>query len=149
RLRRSADKATPVCESKSSWSPSRIRPASGWSRPAMARSSVVLPLPEGPSSATTSPRPSSNETPLSTSLGPRRLVTLETSSLPMQAPPQSQCHRQAGGYQNDVDHRQRCDDVDSPGRPERDDQRPDHLGTGPKQVDSGGVLPHEDHENQE
>ena len=36
-------------------SPMRMEPGSGVSRPATARSSVVLPLPEGPSSATTLP----------------------------------------------------------------------------------------------
>ena len=50
--RRAAPPAAPV----TSWSPKRMRPpASGDSRPAIRRSRVVLPQPEGPSSASTSP----------------------------------------------------------------------------------------------
>ena len=39
---------------------SSMRPASGSSKPAMSRSVVVLPEPEGPSSVKNSPRPTSS-----------------------------------------------------------------------------------------
>src|SRR5439155_26897318 len=41
----------------------RISPEAGCSRPAMARSVVVLPQPDGPSSVTCSPAPTPNVTP--------------------------------------------------------------------------------------
>jgi hypothetical protein len=47
-----------------------IRPPVGFSSPATARSSVVFPLPDGPSSDTTSPRFSVMDTPFSTGLSP-------------------------------------------------------------------------------
>jgi hypothetical protein len=50
----------------SSW----MRPPDGCSRPATARSNVVLPLPDAPSRHTTSPAFSSNDTPLRIGLAP-------------------------------------------------------------------------------
>ena len=51
----------------------------------MARNSVVLPLPDGPSKATTSPAGTEMETPLRISLSPRRRATSLTMSSAMQA----------------------------------------------------------------
>ena len=60
---------------------SRSRRALGRSRKLMQRSSVVLPDPEGPTMATTSPRATSIDTPRSTSRAPKRLCrsTMRTS----------------------------------------------------------------------
>src|SRR5580700_11038710 len=56
-------------------------PASGSSSPAMMRSSVDLPQPEGPSSTTNSPSRASRVTPRSASLTPNRLVIFSTRRL--------------------------------------------------------------------
>src|SRR4051794_33529644 len=50
-------------------------PASGTSRPAMTRSSVVLPEPDGPSSAISSPLGTASDTSLSAANAPYCLVT--------------------------------------------------------------------------
>src|SRR2546421_6882545 len=134
-----------------------MRPTSGWSRPAIARSSVVLPLPEGPRSATTSPLRSSNETPFKMSFSPSRLCTSATTRfaprparlLFMQAHPQAQRDGEAGGDEDDVDDGKGSDGVHRSGRPERHYERPDHLGSRAEQVDRGRVLAHEDHEDEE
>ena len=55
---------------------SRMRPSSGVSKPASMRSSVVLPQPDGPSSAKNSFSRMSSETPSTAATGPKRLVTL-------------------------------------------------------------------------
>src|SRR5499427_10833464 len=49
-----------------------LRPASGVSKPATSRSTVVLPLPDGPRSATISPRAADSETPRVTAASPNR-----------------------------------------------------------------------------
>jgi hypothetical protein len=46
-----------------SWPPSSTRPLSGSSKPAISRSVVVLPEPDGPSSVKNSPRAMSTLTP--------------------------------------------------------------------------------------
>ena len=53
-----------------SWPSTRIVPASGVTKPAIERSSVVLPQPELPSSAIISPRSTSRLTRSSTRLPP-------------------------------------------------------------------------------
>src|SRR5437879_5097382 len=63
RLRLCGGTKTPPVTSSMVWLPTAIRPASGRSRPAMQRSVVVLPQPEGPSSVTISPAPTSKSTP--------------------------------------------------------------------------------------
>jgi hypothetical protein len=60
----------PPSLSNTTLSPIRMRPSCGTSSPATARSSVVLPLPEGPSSDTTSPRESVIATPFRIGLSP-------------------------------------------------------------------------------
>src|SRR6185312_7312214 len=52
-----------------------MRPASGVSKPASRRRSVVLPQPEPPNSANSSPRATSRSTPATASTSPKRLVS--------------------------------------------------------------------------
>ena len=59
---------------------SRMRPASGVSKPAITRSSVVLPQPDGPSSAKNSPSLISSETPSTAVTRAERLVTPSIAS---------------------------------------------------------------------
>jgi len=59
---------------------SRTDPSSGISSPAMARSSVVLPEPEGPSRARNSPGSARSETPFSAGKRPKRFLTPSTCS---------------------------------------------------------------------
>ena len=54
---------------------SSISPASGASKPAMSRSSVVLPQPLGPSSASTSPCRTARSAPLTAAIASKRLAT--------------------------------------------------------------------------
>src|SRR5436190_8704854 len=63
---------------------SKMRPASGVSKPASNRSSVVLPQPEGPSSAKNSLRPISSEKSSTAACVPKCLLTPSnrTSGLP-------------------------------------------------------------------
>src|SRR5512142_1708796 len=115
----------------------------------MPRRSVVFPLPEGPRSASTSPRRSSNETPSSTCVSPSRLRTSETTSSVMDADSQAKRHRQAGADEDDVDGGERGDDVDGAGAPERHDERADDLGARAEEVHAHRVLADEDHEDEE
>src|SRR5436309_16020044 len=110
----------------------------------MARSSVVLPLPEGPSSATTSPRLRVKETPLRTWLSPSRLCTSETTRSFMDAHPEPQSDGEADADQQHVDDRERADGVYGAGPPERHHQRTDDLATGGQQGDGGRILADED-----
>ena len=59
---------------------SRMRPASGASKPATRRSSVDLPEPEPPSSARNSPGATSRLSPSSASTAPKRFSTRSTRS---------------------------------------------------------------------
>src|SRR3954466_6735222 len=134
-----------------------MRPWSGGSSPAMARSSVVFPLPEGPRSAITSPLRNSKETPFKMSFSPRRLWIPSTTRfaaraarfLFMEAHPQAQRDGEAQSDENDVDHGERRDRVHRSRRPERDDERADHFRSGAEQVDGCRVLAHEDHEDEQ
>src|SRR5215469_7082675 len=67
---------------RKSWPSNCTPPASGVSSPAITRSSVVLPEPEGPSSARNSPGRASIETPFSAGKRPNRLATPSTTRLP-------------------------------------------------------------------
>src|SRR5689334_745358 len=58
-------------------------PASGQSRPAMMRSSVVLPEPEGPSKASNSPLSTRRSTLSSAAKSPKRLTIFLTSIVTM------------------------------------------------------------------
>src|SRR3989442_959756 len=62
----------------------RIRPSSGVSKPAISRSNVVLPQPEGPSSAKNSPRSILSETPSTATVAANRLLTalMSRSAIP-------------------------------------------------------------------
>ena len=73
---------------------SRSSPASGCSRPAMERSSVVLPQPLGPSSTTNSPGPTSRETLVDR---PRPRAVLATEGLLERAAPRRSARRDGGG----------------------------------------------------
>src|SRR5829696_6616967 len=55
--------------------PSSIRPSSGSSKPAMSRSIVVLPEPDGPRSEKNSPRRTSSSTPSTAATSPNRFTT--------------------------------------------------------------------------
>src|SRR6266851_4319460 len=57
-----------------SWPSMTTRPASGLSKPASRRSSVVLPQPELPSRANNSPRSMTRSTPSTAATAPKRLV---------------------------------------------------------------------------
>ncbi len=56
-------------------SSNRMLPASGRMKPAIMRSSVVLPQPEGPSRKNSSPRSTVKETSVTAGVSPYRLVT--------------------------------------------------------------------------
>src|SRR5205085_12476195 len=71
-------------------------PASGHSRPAMMRSSVVLPEPEGPSSASSSPLSTRRSTLSSAVKSPKRLTMFLTSMVTMM-PFQT-------AFEHDLDH---------------------------------------------
>lgn len=58
-----------------SWPSSTISPPSGESRPTRCLMSTLLPTPEAPMMKKTSPRPMSNDTSLSTTLGPKAFLT--------------------------------------------------------------------------
>jgi hypothetical protein len=60
-----------VCADESSTPPSRTVPARTGSKPAMARSTVVLPQPEGPNRQAMSPAFSASEKPSTTVCRPR------------------------------------------------------------------------------
>src|SRR6267143_5040352 len=59
--------------------PIRISPAAGFSSPAIARSVVVLPQPEGPSRVRCSPAPTVNVTPRTATTPPYRTTRSRTS----------------------------------------------------------------------
>jgi hypothetical protein len=54
--------------------PTAIRPASSCSKPAISRSVVVFPHPEGPSSATISPLAAQSDAPSTASCEPKRFT---------------------------------------------------------------------------
>src|SRR6267154_4606504 len=68
-----------------SWPSMMSRPASGVSKPASRRSSVVLPQPELPSRANSSPRSMTRSTLSTAVIAPKRLVTpsMRTIALPL------------------------------------------------------------------
>ena len=82
RLRRRRKVSAPSREGPpalSEMSPTRTSPESNGSRPLIQRSSVLLPPPEGPITAATSPRSTESETPLRTRRTPWCLKTSETT----------------------------------------------------------------------
>src|SRR5438874_12934596 len=62
-------------------SPNRMSPPSTEEKPAIMRSSVVLPQPDGPSSVNSSPSPTSSETRSTAMAAPNRLVTSRSAIL--------------------------------------------------------------------
>src|SRR3974390_2387311 len=107
-----------------------IEPACGVSSPAIARNSVVLPLPDGPSSATTSPAGTATETPLRISLSPRRSATSLTMSSAMQTHSQPDRDGKADADHHHVNTRQRRHQINGARAPQRYQQRADDLGAG-------------------
>src|SRR5689334_13000969 len=99
--------STPRSRSNRVLSPSTMRPPFGVSRPATERRIVVLPLPEWPSSAITSPSRIDSDTPLRISLSPYRFDRRSISRSGMEAYSQAQGDREAGADQDDIHDRQR------------------------------------------
>src|SRR5262245_54684029 len=98
-------------------------PRAGVSSPATARSSVDLPLPERPSSATISPSAMSAEIPLSTSFEPRRTCTSLTRRLAMlQSFSEQSDEKKPAADDGDVHGRQRHHDVDASRGPQGHEQ---------------------------
>src|SRR5205814_6007280 len=62
-------------------SPNRMSPPSTGEKPAIMRSSVVLPQPDGPSSVNSSPSPTSSETRSTAVAAPNRLLTSRSAIL--------------------------------------------------------------------
>src|SRR5215475_9569810 len=127
----------------------RIEPWCGVSSPAIARSKVVLPLPDGPSSATTSPRETVIDAPLRISLSPSRTARSRTSNSAMEAYSQSNGDGQSEADHDDVDDGQGGHEVDRAGTPKRNKQGADHLGPGPQQIDAGRIFAHENQKDQQ
>ena len=61
-----------------SWSPRKIRPSVGSSKPPIIRSVVVFPQPDGPSSAKNEPRGISTEIPSTATVSSNRLTTFSS-----------------------------------------------------------------------
>src|SRR6476620_12485938 len=118
----------------------QIDPRYGVSRPATARNNVVLPLPDGPSSATTSPAGTASETPLRISLSPSRSATSLTMSSAMQAHSEPDRDGKADADHDNIDDRQRRYQIDGAGTPQRNQKRTNHLGAGTEQIDAGRVF---------
>src|ERR1043165_7160653 len=141
----------PAAPSNSTASPIAMRPRDGSSSPATERSKVVLPLPDAPSSATTSPGFSVIDTPCRILLSPyckcRSSTTSLLAGLFMKTDSEAQRRRETGGDQRDVDQRQRGDLVDRAGAPQRNEHRADDFGSLPEQIDAGRGFALEDHEH--
>src|SRR4029077_4496406 len=114
-----------------------IDPRWGISKPATARKSVVLPLPDGPSSATTSPAGTAIDTPLRISLSPRRRATSFTVVSAMQAPSEPDRDGKADADHHHINDRKRRHQIDRAGAPQRHQKRADHFGAGPEKIDAG------------
>src|SRR5215471_18575258 len=104
-----------------------IVPRCGVSSPATARNNVVLPLPEGPSRATTLPAGTDIETPLRTSLSPRRSATSLTTRSAMQAHSEPDGDGKTDADHHDVDDRKGGHQIDRTGAPQRYEERTDDL----------------------
>src|SRR5665647_2615089 len=122
------------------WSAIAIAPSCGCSSPAIARSSVVLPLPEGPSRATTWPGVTLSETPLRISLSPRRRRRSLTTRSAMQAHSEPDRGGEADADHHHIDDGKGGHQIDRAGAPQRHQQRADHFGARPEQIDAGGTV---------
>src|SRR5262249_23019043 len=115
----------PAALSYSTLSPMAMRPWLGCSSPATERSSVVLPLPDAPSSATTSPGCSVIDTPCRIWFVPYARCRSSTAScrpigLFMETDPKAQGDGKSDRDQRDIDKRERGDLVDRACAPQRD-----------------------------
>src|ERR1043165_9502219 len=126
-----------------------MRPRSGRSNPATERSSVVLPLPDGPKSARISPRSSWSDTPRRISFSPSRFAISSATSSGIEAHPQAQRGEERRADDDDFHDRQRRNEIERARAPQRDDQRADHFRAGAEKINAGRVLAHEHHEDQE
>src|SRR6202022_3419824 len=124
-----------------------MRPASGVSKPATERRIVVLPLPDCPSRATTSPAFKASETPFRISTPPIDLRIPSTVSSRMETHSQPQCQKEADADKKEVDDKKSGDEVEPAAAEQGDNQRADHFGIGTKQVDAGRIFTAERHEN--
>src|SRR5471032_206676 len=120
----------PRAASKNTLSPIEIEPPYGTSRPAIARSSVVLPLPEGPSNATTWPGVTLSETLLRISLSPSRNLRSFTKRSAMQAHSEPDRDGKTGADHHHVDDGKGRHQINRAGTPQRHQQRADHFGAG-------------------
>src|SRR6266513_1842889 len=126
-----------------------ILPLLGCSRPATERSSVVLPLPDAPSNATTSPGLSVSETPFRIWVSPYCRCRSSTTSSFMEADSEAQRDGKADGDQRDIDERQRGDLVDRAGTPQRNEHRSDDFGALTEEIHGGRMFALEDHEHEQ
>src|SRR5713226_1864862 len=116
--------------SYNTFSPMRMEPRYGVSRPATARNNVVLPLPEGPSSATTFPAGTVTETPLRISESPYRSAISLTVRSTMQTHSKPDGDEQADADHDHIDDRQCRNEIDCARAPKRNQERADDLGPG-------------------
>src|SRR4029450_4064421 len=124
----------PSAASKKVRLPMAIDPRCGVSSPAIARNSVVLPLPDGPSNATTWPAGTDSETPLRISFSPRRRARSLTTSSATQAYSQPDRDGEADADHEHINDGQRRDQVHRAGAPEGHEEGPDHFGARPHQT---------------
>src|SRR5258707_2641434 len=127
-----------------------IAPSSGASSPAMQRRIVVLPQPEGPSSARVWPSATSSETPSTAARPPKRLrksriVTKPAMSILSQRCARGAEQRESAEQHHKLDHRERGDVAEAALAEDhqRDADRLRALGV---EQDGRAELADEDHE---
>src|SRR5271166_4329274 len=126
----------------------RMEPRYGVSRPATARSSVVLPLPEGPSTAATFPAGTVTDTPLRASLSPYRSARSLTVRSTMQTHSEPAGNEQAHADHHHIDDGERRNEVDCACAPKRYQERADDFRPGPEQIKTRRIFAHEDQEDE-
>src|SRR5262245_40318064 len=102
-----------------------ILPSSGISRPAMQRSSVVLPLPDAPRSPRMRPFSAWKVAPCRIGSPPRLFFTLETTSSVMDAGSEAQREREPDRREDDADEGKGRDLFHGTGGEQRDHERAD------------------------
>src|SRR5262249_19340144 len=98
------------------------------------------------SSATTLPGGTVAETPFRISLSPSRSATSLMTKSGMEAHSETHGDEKPDADHDDVDDRQRRNEIDRAGAPQRDQQRADHFGARPEQVSAGGLFAPENEE---
>src|SRR5271157_6446861 len=127
----------------------RTEPRYGVSRPATARSSVVLPLPEGPRRAATFPAGTVTETPLRASLSPYRSARSLTVRSAMETHSEPDGNEKAHADHDHIDDRQRRHEVDCARAPKRYQERAHDFRPGTEQIDARRIFAHEDQEDEQ